>query len=294
MQDFCTAQHLGCAFWETYSVANEADTLRLKCITSMDKQYEKHYHALEEKHWWFVSRRRKILSMIDICPQKTYLDIGCSSGKLLESLIEKGADPNQVLGIDISPEGIEACQAKGLTNTFVMDATSVDLPAGSFDVIIASDCLEHIQQDEAALQNWYKLLRPDGIMIVFVPAFMSLWSPHDEVNHHFRRYTHRELTGKINKASFSVLRHGYWNTTLFIPIMLYRFLRNTLENKGLKKEKPSADLGAVPALANALLRGLLCIENSIMEIIRFPFGVSTFCVARKQAPNRETEYLRQI
>lgn len=131
------------------------------------------------------------------------------------------------------------------------------------------------------MQNWYKLLGPDGIMIVFVPAFMSLWSPHDEVNHHFRRYAHRELTDKISKASFSVLRHGYWNATLLIPIMLYRFLRNTLEKAGLKEQKPSADLGTVPAPVNALLKGLLSIENSMMELIRFPFGVSTFCVARK-------------
>lgn len=260
-----------------------ATSLRSKRIAFMDKQYEKHYHALEESHWWFVSRRRKILSMIDICPHKTYLDIGCSSGKLLEGLIEKGADPNQVIGIDISPVGIEACQAKGLTNTFVMDATSLNLPAGSFDVIIASDCLEHIQQDEVALQNWYKLLKPDGIMIVFVPAFMSLWSPHDEVNHHFRRYTHRELMDKISKASFSTLRHGYWNATLFIPIMAYRFLRKILNIRCLKEKKPSADLGTVPGPVNALLKGLLSIENSAMELIRFPFGVSTFCVARRSA-----------
>jgi len=247
----------------------------------MDKQYEKEYHQLEDTHWWFVSRRRKILDMLEVDPQKRYLDIGCSSGKLLEGLIEKGADPKQVFGIDISPEGIEVCHAKGLTNTFVMDATSVNLPGNSFDVLIASDCLEHIEQDQAALQNWYKLLKPGGVLIVFVPAFMSLWSPHDEVNHHFRRYTHQELTDKIGKASFSVQRNGYWNIALFIPIMLYRFLRNSLEKTGLKEKKPSADLGAVPAPVNALLKGLLSVENRAMELIRFPFGVSTFCVAKK-------------
>ncbi|MFN0016524.1 MAG: methyltransferase domain-containing protein [Saprospiraceae bacterium] len=247
----------------------------------MDKIYEKQYHELEKVHWWFVSRRRKVLSLLDVSADKTYLDIGCSSGYLLQELIEKGADPAKVYGVDISPEGIRECQAKGLANTFEMDATHIDLPENHFDVLVASDCLEHIQQDETALQNWYRLLKPGGTLIVFVPAFMFLWSPHDVVNHHFRRYTNPELAHKMRQARFKVERGGYWNFALFFPIALFRLLRNFLRKFGFGEKEASADLHPTAGPVNGLLRGVLGIENTLMNFVRFPFGVSTFCIVRK-------------
>ncbi|MBK9336403.1 MAG: methyltransferase domain-containing protein [Lewinellaceae bacterium] len=248
----------------------------------MDKQYEKQYHELEKVHWWFVSRRRKVLSLLKATPDKTYLDIGCSSGYLLQELIEKGADPANVYGVDISPEGIQECLNKGLKNTFVMDATHIDLRQNHFDYIIASDCLEHIEEDRTALQNWYSLLKPGGAIIVFVPAFLFLWSPHDVVNHHFRRYTNAELREKLRAAGFDVQRTGYWNFVLFFPIALFRFLRNGLRKLGFGEKEATADLKPTPAPVNGLLKTLLGIENGLMEVVRFPFGVSTFCIARKQ------------
>ena len=82
-------------------------------------------------------------------------------------------------GIDVSEESIQKCQAKGFTNTWVMDGTQIALEKGSFDILVASDCLEHIEQDTKALDNWLSLLKPNGQLIVFVPAFMFLWSGHE-------------------------------------------------------------------------------------------------------------------
>jgi predicted SAM-dependent methyltransferase len=73
-----------------------------------------------------------------------------------------------------------------------MDAQNITLDE-KFDVIIASDCLEHLKEDEKALKNWYELLNKNGVAFIFVPAFMSLWSYHDEYNMHYRRYTNSEL-----------------------------------------------------------------------------------------------------
>ena len=247
----------------------------------MDKQYEKQYHELEKTHWWFVSRRRKLLSLLHLSPEKTYLDIGCSSGVLLQEMLENGACYVNVYGVDISPEGIQRCQSKGLKNTYVMDATHLDLPENYFDYIIASDCLEHIHDDCTALKNWYRALKPGGVIIVFVPAYQFLWSLHDVVNHHHRRYTHAELYKKFKAAGFSVRRTGYWNFTLFFPIALFRLLRNGMSRLGFGEGTPVADLKSTSAPINTLLKALLSIENRVMEMIRLPIGVSTFCISEK-------------
>jgi len=248
----------------------------------MDKTYEKKYHSLENYHWWFASRRRKVIEMAEVAPGKTYLDVGCSTGVLLEKLIEAGAAPEDVYGVDISKEAIERCHEKGLNNTDLGDGAKVEgFEPNSFDCIVASDCLEHIEDDAAALRRWYELLKPGGRLIVFVPAFMSLWSPHDVVNHHFRRYTLPELERKMKAHRFRLLSKGYWNFTLFLPILLFRTAKN-LKAKIAGEKMPREDLNAPNPAVNKLLFGLLNTENRLMDWVRYPFGVSTFCIGTKQ------------
>src|SRR5690606_25684581 len=98
------------------------------------------------------------------------LDIGCSSGILLRELKAQGFHVNKLYGIDISEEAIKNCRAGGIPNAFVMDAQAIDLQ-DKFDVIIASDCLEHLADDRKAINNWNWLLKPGGQLWVFVPAF---------------------------------------------------------------------------------------------------------------------------
>ncbi len=244
----------------------------------MDKQYELKYHDLEVGGWWFKARREMVHSFIGkLDPGKKVLDIGCSSGVLMQELQAKGV--SDIKGIDISEEAIRKCQAKGLAETFVMDAAKVDFPDESFDLLIASDCMEHIKNDEQALVEWLRILKPEGKLILFVPAFQFLWTKHDDINHHFRRYTQGNLGNKINAAGFTLLRKGYWNIALFIPIALLRFI------KQMFPEKPGAkhdDLGKSGSLVNMVLLNFLRIENILVRYIHFPFGVSTFAVAEKK------------
>ncbi len=248
----------------------------------MEKVYEQKYHELEREQWWFRSRRDMVLRYVRQFPAEKILDIGCSSGLLLENLQEEGFLNEQLYGIDISPEGIEKCREKGFDNCHVMDGAAIDLPKDSFDLLVASDCLEHIENDKKALANWYGLLRPGGVLICFVPAFMSLWSAHDVVNHHFRRYTKKELVEKMQAAEFKVMRSGYWNALLFPPVFAFRKVKNMLGT--LKKEhEPQEDLQPTASVVNAALTNLLRLENALLEngTISFPFGVSTFCIAKK-------------
>jgi SAM-dependent methyltransferase len=243
----------------------------------MDKEYEEKYHSIEEDHWWFTSRRLTIMSFIDKLPRDAkILDIGCSGGVLLQDL--KNAGYTNVTGLDFSDEAIEQCKSKGLQNVYVMDAHYPKFPDEEFDFIIASDCLEHLEKDEVALANWQKLLKKGGEGLIFVPAFMSLWSEHDVVNHHFRRYTRDELVTKAKKAGFEVKKASYWNFSMFFPTWLYRKMRNNAKSA---KENPEDHMDKFNPLANKVLKGVLKAEDVFFKSVGFPTGVSVMVAVKK-------------
>ena len=243
----------------------------------MDEQYRTQYHELEEQHYWFRGRREAILRHLAPLPvESKILDVGCSSGVLLETLRSLGYE--QLYGIDISEDSIDLARRRGLSQVHVMDATRMDFPQASFDVIISSDSLEHIEDDAAVGREFHRLLRPAGRLILYVPAHPFLWSGHDVVNHHFRRYTRRGLKRLIEAAGLRVLHSGYWNVTLFLPALLKRGLLDKLTgNAG--RGVPDSDLELPPAALNRLLTTLLLLENRF-GLARLP-GLSTFVVAEK-------------
>jgi len=242
----------------------------------MEIEYEKRYHEVETENWWFVSRRRYLLGLLKDLPKDSLiLDIGCSSGIFLKALESQGFKMENLFGIDISEKAIENCKKNGIQNAFVMDAQKISLPE-KFDVIVASDCLEHLRDDTQAIKNWYELLKTGGMMYVFVPAFHSLWSSHDEVNMHFRRYTNKELKGKLTTERLTVLKSSYWNFFLFLPLYLFRKIDAVL-SRNTKKEGQIIGGKRI----NIVLLKLLLFENRLLKYVNFPFGVSTFCIAKK-------------
>ena len=243
----------------------------------MEENFEKKYHDVETKHWWFKSRRKYLIDLLKTAPKDSkILDIGCSSGVFLMDLEKIGFNSNNLFGIDISEKAILNSKKNGLKNTFVMDAQNIILTE-KFDVIIASDCLEHLENDEKALKNWKNLLKTNGKMYVFVPAFMSLWSYHDEVNMHFRRYTKNELKTKIVNENLEIIKASYWNFFLFVPVYVFRKI-SVLTNQ---KKSGESDISVGNSFINKLLLQLLVFENKVLKRINFPFGVSAFCIAKK-------------
>ena len=243
----------------------------------MNKEYENKYHILEKNHFWFKSRRAYIQRLLLSEPKSSkVLDIGCSSGVLLDELRNMGFDSHNLYGIDISPTAIENCKQINLNNCFVMDAQCVDLDQ-TFDVIIASDCLEHLEKDQQALMQWHRMLNAGGKIYVFVPAFMFLWSKHDTANMHHRRYLKSNLSSKMNKAGFKIDKASYWNFLLFLPIAIIRTTNRWL---ALSKADNKGDLDTIPRF-NTLLYSLIELENKWLVNYNFPFGVSVFCIGSK-------------
>ncbi|MEJ7662138.1 MAG: methyltransferase domain-containing protein [Hymenobacter sp.] len=122
-----------------------------------------------------------------------------------------------VTGIDVSAPAIELAQARGVPHVAVMDGANLEFADARFDLVIASDVLEHIEEEGRALREWTRVLRPGGQLLVFVPAHAYLWSEHDVVNHHFRRYSRAGLLAAMRGAGLRPQRSSFWNTALFFP-----------------------------------------------------------------------------
>ena len=251
----------------------------------MKETYEKKYHELEKNHFWHKARRKYILQLLkESSKDVSILDIGCSSGILLNGLVEIGFNVNSLYGIDISPKAVQQSKENGIQNSFLMDASYIDLKR-KFDIIIASDCLEHLEYDEKALRNWYEILKPGGSLYVFVPAFMILWTAHDLANMHFRRYTRKALKKKLYESGFEIYKSSYWNFFLFLPILLFRLISRL---RSTKKQNITGDLEEI-SIFNGLLFNLINFENKLLKYVNFPFGVSTYCIAKK---GKNTDYSR--
>ncbi|MDI9258532.1 MULTISPECIES: class I SAM-dependent methyltransferase [Flavobacterium] len=245
----------------------------------MEKDFEKKYHDVEKEHWWFKSRRKYLLDLLQNAPKDSkVLDIGCSSGIFLKDLVQLGFSIENLYGVDISEKAIANCKANGIPNAFVMDAQHITLNE-SFDIIIASDCLEHLENDQKAIQNWKSLLKTGGKMYVFVPAFMSLWSYHDEVNMHHRRYTNAELRSKLEAENLHILKSSYWNFFLFLPVYVFRKLSAVFQ----KNKRGESDISIGNTWVNTMLLLLIVFENKLLKVFNFPFGVSTFCIVQRKA-----------
>lgn len=245
----------------------------------MQKDYERLYHKLELTHWWFLGRRNAILRLLSNCSKDSrILEVGCSGGALLLDL--KTHDFIRAEGIDISPRAIEVCRERELQNVTLASAEQTGKESNSFDVIIAADILEHIADEKIALQEWRRVLKPGGTLILFVPAFPLLWSGHDVVNHHFRRYRKKQLADLLERHGFGIEQASYWNFVLFFPTFLVRLYGRFFASQN----EPRPQLFFMPSLLNTALAALLKAENYLllrMKVI-YPIGVSVFVLARKK------------
>jgi SAM-dependent methyltransferase len=257
------------------------------------------HDELEATHWWFVARRKIVLGMLApwLAPRRPsvrrdgrraggrprgrprILDIGCGAGGTLQALSPHG----EVRGLDPSPEIVERARAKAGCEVRVGSLPrDVSYPPGSFDVVTLLDVLEHIEEDEASLAAVRDLLAPGGVLALTVPAFRFLWSGHDVVNEHRRRYTRAELRRKLEGAGLVVRKLSYYNAFLFPPIAAVRLLRGARD--GVRDARPH--LGVVPGPLNALLTRVFAAERHVLRVGAFPFGVSLLAVAERPGPER--------
>ena len=240
----------------------------------MKKNYAARYRQEEETHWWIKGRRDIIKRLMEReARDATILDIGCSGGLLIRELGQMGFE--DIHGMDTSAEGIDIAKRRGMTNVQVGDAAETHFPDATFDIIIASDVLEHVEDETRVLCEWNRILKRGGRAYVFVPAFMSLWTKRDNMNS-VRRYTKGELVRKLC-GSMDIVRVSYWNCVLFFPKYATAWVARAMKPR---TERPLFFFGPV---VNALLSWLISFENALMvRGVNYPVGVSVFVLAKKR------------
>jgi SAM-dependent methyltransferase len=242
----------------------------------LEKQFEKQYHILEKTHWWFLARRNMIKRVLEKYRKDiSILEVGCSSGHLMREITKAGYQ--NIASIDISPDAVKMSRYNNCHHILQMDGSFLGFKKNTFDVIIASAILEHIENDIQTIQEWKRALKDHGDLIIFVPAFPILWSDHDILNKHFRRYRKKELLTLLRNNDFQIIRTSYWNFMLFSPLFVYRCFKKILP----RKTEPRGDLNKMNTALNFLFYRLLIAENAYCERFNFPWGVSLFVIARK-------------
>ncbi len=250
--------------------------------TSMDKSGTRRNptpydieNKVESFHWWFVVRRKllkSILSSIHISKNCLTLDIGCGAGSNLKALLSAGLN---AIGLDQSIFALTLVRRKGEFPLLAGDLNNLPFKAKSVGLIIATDIFEHLQDDEKGIIESYRVLNKGGMLILTVPAFQSLWGIQDIVTGHKRRYSKREIVNKLRKVGFVILKSSYFNFFLFFPILM---ARRMIYLFGLKIE--SENEINLP-LINFFLKGIFSLEPHVLKYLSFPFGVSIFCIARR-------------
>jgi hypothetical protein len=141
--------------------------------------------------------------------------------------------------------------------------------------VIATDILEHLDDDSIGIKEIHRTLAREGKAILTVPAFKSLWGIQDVVGMHKRRYSKKEILGKIETEGFTIMESSYFNFFLFFPIA---FGRRLIRLFGLKIESENK---INSPLVNFFLKTIFSIEPYLLKYLSFPFGVSIFCIAKK-------------
>jgi SAM-dependent methyltransferase len=239
----------------------------------------------------FISRRRLIHRLLRTVKPKRTLDIGCGSGLITKVLAEASAE---VVAADVSEEAIAVSRdaLDGAANVQLMVADvfrSRDALSDwrdSFDLVVMSEVLEHIQDDEGALGTVWQFLGERGWLLLTVPADPKLWNAEDERAGHMRRYTREELRRKLAKSGFEIVRMINWG----FPITRWLYLR---EVSLLMGHSPSPGGGRklrfllpLLTLARPLFAVLADMESLVSGLDR---GVGYVVLARKAAANKESE-----
>jgi SAM-dependent methyltransferase len=231
---------------------------------------------VEDSMWRFSSLhrhvRRELSNAFGRAPAKI-LDAGCGTGGLMRRMRSE-VPAWEWTGLDALPL---ACQLAGQrSGAAIVEGRVEALPFADeeFDAVVSTDVLCNVKEDEVAIRESLRVLRPGGVLIVNVPVYQWLWSYHDVSTHAERRYQHNELVSKIRGAGFDKVTKTHWNA-LTLPLIAIR-------RKVLPGPPGGSDVKPYPVLIDRTLDAFMRVEHAWIGLGgRWPFGSSEIAVARK-------------
>ena len=239
----------------------------------------------ESGFWWYRGMRAITAALLRSLPDSIHagraaagLDAGCGTG--FNALVLEGSRGIRMFGVDLAPLGIAYCRERGFDRSTVASITQLPFADSSFDLIISFDVLSHLPRadDQKALAEFARVLRPGGNLLIRVPAFHALRSRHSQFIAETHRYRSPELRKMLANIGLDVLDSTYANSFLS-PVAFIKF--RILED--LLKAPASSGVEEIPpAWLNRVLEGILKFEASLIRMgARFPFGQSLFVTVRK-------------
>jgi 2-polyprenyl-3-methyl-5-hydroxy-6-metoxy-1,4-benzoquinol methylase len=237
----------------------------------MDANYARHYQTLYEQHWWWRSREELIVATLEgLRPERNWgsiLDVGCGNGLFFERLQKFGS----VEGVEMDPTGVTP-DGRWAKQIHVRPFDDTFQPSRHYGLILMLDVLEHLEDPLGSLRRAVELLQPQGRILITVPAFPMLWTSHDVLNHHYRRYTRQSLADLAARAGARIFRERYffqWTSVVKLAMHMKEKLFPVV---------PEVPRAPVPWL-NRFLYDLSIAEERLFRKTRIPFGSSLLAIA---------------
>lgn len=232
-------------------------------------------------HWWYRARRALVAQVLagELAPGARVVDVGCGTGDNLPAL-EAATGGGAVVGVELSPYAVRHAPRSddGGVRTGVSRAEALPFADACADLVTSMDVIEHLD-DAAALAEYRRILRPGGLVLLTVPAYMWLWSEHDDWAAHLRRYTRPRLVAAVEGAGFVPVRTSYFNSFLVPPAAV---LRCTPVRRLVTVEQD--EVGAASPAVDRMMTGLAAVERRLVRRGRsVPFGLSIMTLARRPA-----------
>jgi ubiquinone/menaquinone biosynthesis C-methylase UbiE len=250
-------------------------------VPMKEHMYEDTY-AVEDGYWWFLNLRKILEQSMREAGKETagleILDAGCGTGRNLVFYSRYG----RVTGVDISMTALYYCRKREICNLILGNTCRLPFRNEIFDVVNSSDVLYAIEPERASdfLEESYRVLKPEGALIINTAAMPILYSDHDQAGMTRKRYLKSEIVFLIRRTKFEIQKVRYWNSALFVPVLVYRLGRKIINAKAANAR---GDLKMQSWLMNRLLYGIARMDWKLAA--RLPFGTSLFCVLRKPKPN---------
>jgi SAM-dependent methyltransferase len=232
---------------------------------------------VEDRMWYFRSLhehvRRELAPVLK--PEADVLDAGCGTGGLILRLRDR--HPGwRFAGIDFMPIACELGRKRcgpGV-DLRVASITALPFPDESFDAVVSADVVCQVENPEVAAAEFFRVLRPGGVVVINVPAYMWMWSYHDDSCQTKHRYTRPEIAALLRGARFAQPRTTHWNALPF-PVVLAK-------RKLFRSRRDTSDVKDYPRLIDAGFGGLMAIEHAWRRLGgNWAWGTSVFGVARK-------------
>lgn len=235
--------------------------------------------SVEDRHWWYRGRRRvvgRVLAGLDLPPDTRILDAGCGGGGNFAALARFG----RVTGLEPDADARAAARERGLGEVVEGGLAELPFEDGSFDLATALDVIEHVDDDLGALGELRRVVVDGGFLVVTVPAYQSLWSPHDVANEHRRRYARKQLLAVAEAAGWQFVQASYFNS---LPLPIVAALRLRQRRRLGEQAPPVSDFERTPAWVDGLLELPFRLEAGLISAgVRVPAGLSLLGVFRSR------------